>query len=119
MNAPTEYQTIFHDGRPAYVLVPVADWERIKPLLPAARAAGGIPQAVVEAHVLRDVPLIRAWRDHLGLTQQAVADAAGMAQPALARLERGEGNPRAATLERLAEAMGISAVQLAEDSAHD
>ena len=113
MNAPTKYQTIFHDGRPAYVLVPVADWERIKPLLTAARAADGIPQAVVEAHVLRDVPLIRAWREHLGLTQQAVADAAGMAQPALARLERSEGNPRPATLARLAAAMGINAAQLA------
>ncbi|WP_058553741.1 helix-turn-helix domain-containing protein [Thiohalocapsa sp. ML1] len=115
MNAPTEYQTIFHDGRPAYVLVPVVDWERIKPLLSAARAADGIPQAVVEAHVLGDVPLIRAWREHLGLTQQAVADAAGMAQPALARLERGEGNPRPATLARLAAAMGINAAQFAEE----
>ena len=113
MNAPTEYQTIFHDGQPAYVLVPIAQWERIKPLLPAARAADGIPQAVVEAHVLRDVPLLRAWREHLGLTQQAVADAAGIMQPALARLERGDGKPRAATLERLATAMGISAAQLA------
>jgi hypothetical protein len=32
-------------------------------------AKSGIPQDVVEAHVLRDEPLIKAWREHLGLTQ--------------------------------------------------
>lgn len=112
MNGPTEYQTILHEGRPAYVLVPVADWERLKPLLNAARE--GIPQAVVEAHALRDVPLIRAWREHLGLTQQDVADKAGMAQSALARLERGETQPRDATPQRIADAMGLTLAQLAE-----
>ncbi len=37
-----------------------------------------------------------------------------MKQSALARLERGEGTPRKATLKRLAEAMGLRVAQLEE-----
>ena len=114
MNAPTEYQTIFHDGHPAFVLVPVEEFERIRPLLEHHAVRDNIPQEVVEANVLRDLPLVRAWREHLGLTQQQVAERAGMKQSALARLERGDGTPRAATLKRLAEAMGLSVAQLEE-----
>lgn len=114
MNARTEYQTIIHEGRPAFVLVPIADWERVRPLLEQTATGDGIPQAVVEAHVLREVPLARAWREHLGLTQQEVAERAGMQQSALARLERGETKPRVATLKRLAGAMGISQAQIGE-----
>lgn len=112
MSARTEYQTILHEGRPAFVLVPIADWERVRPLLEQTAVGDGIPQAVVEAHVLRDVPLVRAWREHLGLTQQEVAERADMQQSALTRLERGEIKPRLATLKRLAGAMGISLAQL-------
>jgi predicted transcriptional regulator len=49
----------------------------------------GIPQAIVEANVIHGVSMIRAWREHLGLTQAEVAARANMKQPALARLERG------------------------------
>ena len=114
MSAPTDYQTIFHDGRPAFVLVPADVFERIRPLLERSAIRDAIPQAVVEANVLRDVPMLRAWREHLGLTQEEVAQRAGMKQPALARLERGESRPRAATLRRLAEAMGLTVAQLEE-----
>ncbi len=114
MNAPTKYQTIVHNGRPAFVLVPVEDFERIRPLLERRAVCDAIPQEVVEANVLRDVPLVRAWREHLGLTQQQVAEGSGMKQSALARLERAEGTPRRATLKRLAEAMGLSVAQLEE-----
>ena len=73
-----------------------------------------VPQEVVEAHVLHDVPLIRAWREHLNLTQDAVAELAGMKQSALARLERGEGKPRKAKLKKLADAMGLTILQIEE-----
>lgn len=114
MKAPTEYQTIYHDGQPAFVLVPVADFERVRPLLERRSVRDAIPQAVVEAHVLHDMPLIRAWREYLGLTQEDVAQQAHMQQPALARLERGDSTPRKATLTKLAKAMGLSVEQLAE-----
>jgi len=114
MSAPTEYQTIFHDGKPAFVLVPAEDFERVRLLLARAAVRDAVPQAVVEANVLREVPMIRAWREHLSLTQDDVASRAGMKQSALARLERGDSAPRRATLAKLAAAMGLTVAQLEE-----
>lgn len=114
MKTHTEYQTILHDGVPAFVLVPFAEFQRVKPMLEQNAIKNAVPQEVVEAHVLHDVPLIRAWREHLNLTQDVVADRAGMKQPALARLERGEGKPRKATLKKLADAMGLTISQIEE-----
>ena len=109
MSALTEYQTIKIHGHPAFVLVPWEEFRRIQPMLAGERAKqSGIPQAVAEAHVLHDVPLIRAWREHLGLTQEEVADRAGISQAAVAKLERPEARPRMATLKKIAAAMGIS-----------
>ncbi len=112
MRIPTEYQTIMHDGMPAFVLVPFAEFQRVKPLLDYAAIQNAIPHDVVEANVLHDVPLIRAWREHLGMTQEAVAQRANMKQSALARLERGEGKPRKSTLKKLADAMKLTVEQI-------
>lgn len=112
MRTPTEYQTIMHDGIPAFVLVPFDEFQRVKPLLEQAFISNAIPQEVVEAHVLHDVPLIRAWREHLNLTQADVSERAGIKQSALARLERGEGKPRASTLKKLADAMNLAVAQI-------
>ena len=113
MSKPIEYQTIEHCGHPAYVLVPWEEWNRIKPLLEAERArAGGIPQDVVEAHVLRDEPLIKAWREHLGITQEELADRLGISQAAVAKFERPNARLRTATLIKIAAAMGLDAERL-------
>ena len=69
--------------------MPAQAFDRIRPLPEAQTVKNGIPQAVVEAHVLHDVPIVEAWREHLGLTQQEMSDRAGLLQPALARLCRG------------------------------
>lgn len=45
-------------------------------------------------------------REELGLSQAEVAARIGTSQSALARLERGEGNPTLATVDRYASAMG-------------
>jgi DNA-binding XRE family transcriptional regulator len=113
MNAPTDYQVIEYNGAPAFVLVPVAQFEAIRPLLERQAMRDSIPHAVVEAHIMRGAPMVRAWREHLGLTQARVAERAGMAQAAIARIERGESMPRAATLTKLAAAMGLTVEQLA------
>ena len=53
--------------------------------------------------------LVRALadaRERAGLTQAEVARRMGTTQPAVARLERGEADPRLSTVERYAEVVG-------------
>ncbi|OGT96470.1 MAG: hypothetical protein A2X80_00905 [Geobacteraceae bacterium GWB2_52_12] len=113
MSAHTEYQTIEHCGHPAFVLVPWEEFNRIRPFLEAEKArTTGVPQSVVEAHVLNDVPLIRAWREELGLTQEDLALRLGVSQAAVAKYEQPKARPRAATLKKIAAALGITLQQL-------
>ncbi len=109
MNARTDFQIIHDaDGRPAFVVVPYAEF--VARYMPRQ---DGIPHAIVRRNLIDGVPMVRAWREHLGLTQTEVARRAGMSQAALAQIESGEHRPRKATLEKLAEALGITADQLA------
>lgn len=50
---------------------------------------------------------VAAWRDHRKMTQAALAQAAAMLQPALARIEAGNVKPRAATIAKLAAALDV------------
>jgi len=50
---------------------------------------------------------LRAIRRSRNLTQQEVADRAGISQPALSRIELGGGVPDIETLRRLGNAMGV------------
>ena len=109
MSAHTEYQTIDYHGKPAFVLVPWEDFTRISPYLEnAAALRETIPQAVVKANVLHDVPIIKAWREYLGLTQEQVAEKIGMKQPSLARIESGSVKPRHSTIIKLSTVLGVS-----------
>ncbi len=58
--------------------------------------------------------MIKAWREHLGMTQQELAVKAGVTQPAIAKLERAGASPREATLKKLAKAMGLIMEQIEE-----
>ena len=116
MNAPTDFQVIEQDGKPLFAVVP---WDRFQEMTEAWRAMQareqGIPQEVVERHVIDGLSLVAAWREYLGLTQAEVAKRAGMQQSAVARIERGDSRPRRATLRRLATAMGLHPEQLLLD----
>lgn len=115
MNALTDkYQTIEYNGEPAFVLVPVDEFRKIRPLLENEAVKGGIPHSVVRANLVDGVPMIKAWREHLGMTQEELAGKAGMSQPALAKLERPGAHPRKTTIRKVAEAMGLSVDQVAE-----
>lgn len=52
--------------------------------------------------------LLRQARRRASLTQRALAEAAGVPQPAVARLERGHVVPRLDTLDRLLHACGVT-----------
>ncbi len=112
MNAPTDIQIIEQDGKPAFAVLPWSEYEKIRPLLEKDKAAKGIPQKIVERHILEDVPLVKAWREHLGISQIQLAAKAGMKQPALSRIERGEINPRRETLLVLAKALELDIEQI-------
>ena len=116
MNTPIEYQKIEHNGKPAYVLVPWEDWRRIKRIIDVQKAQkSGIPQAVVEAHVLRNNSIIKAWREYLGITQKELAGRLGVSQAAVVKFERPEARPRVATIRKIAMALGIDEKQLIAD----
>jgi DNA-binding XRE family transcriptional regulator len=113
MKAHTDYQRIEYQGQPAFVIVPWEDFERIRPWLEGEKIhAAGIPQAVAEAHVLRDTPIVRAWREHLGITQGALAAKLGVSQAAVAKLEKPNAKPRRVTLAKVAAALGIAPADL-------
>ncbi len=69
-----------------------------------------IPHEVVSRIVDGALP-IRAWREHLNLTQDEVAKRMGISQPVFAQQET-VAKPRKATREKIAAAFGINADQL-------
>jgi len=107
-------QIIEQDGRPAFAVIP---YDKFLKLIEGHKEDEEvwIPHEVVRAHVLHNVPLIRSWREYLGLTQEDVARKAGISQPAYAKLEKQEAKPRTATLKKLAKAMELSVEQLREE----
>src|SRR5438105_2327096 len=67
----------------------------------------GYPQILAAAERARAVVKALAQaRERAGLTQAEVARRMGTTQPAVARLERGEADPRLSTIERYAEVVG-------------
>jgi transcriptional regulator with XRE-family HTH domain len=54
--------------------------------------------------------LLRYARRRAGLTQRRLAERAGIAQPAIARIESGRVSPTADTMDRLIEACGLRLV---------
>ncbi len=59
----------------------------------------------------RGVSAMAAWREHFGLTQNDVAVRIGITQAAYAQMERVK-QPRKATFEKVAAALGLEVEQL-------
>ena len=102
------YQTIKDaSGAIQYVVVPYADFLRLSSSVETA-----VPNEVVERVIMGKLTPIRAWREHLGLTQSEVAARLEISQAALAQIESPEARPRKSTLRRVAQALGIQLEQL-------
>ncbi len=120
MIEPTKIQPIYQGGVPAFVVIPFADFARehpveaaqIKAKTPRIPEGDFVPHEVVGLHVQEGFPLVRAWREYLGLTQAEVAERAGISQAALSQMESGEAKLRKATREKLARALGLNSEQL-------
>ena len=109
---PTEpqlaYQTIKDaNGAIQYVVVPYEDFLRLE-----RKQEAWVPNEVVERVIMTKLTPIRAWREHLGLTQAEVATRMEISQAAFAQLEAPEARPRQSTLRRIAQALGIELEQL-------
>ena len=113
MNEPTRK---VDRGGQRYALVPLEVLkERAPELLDDAVWVPdeGTPWTVAERHIFEGTSKAKAWREYLGLSQTEVARRLGISQAALSKTETSK-RPRAATLERLANALGISAEQLSD-----
>lgn len=101
MNTPTKVQIINDaDGRPAFVVLPYADYIASHP------QDDLVPNAVVGYMIKDGMTPIAAWRRHLDLTQAEVAGRLGISQSAYAQQESAE-RPRKGTREKIAAALGI------------
>ncbi|GFK93995.1 hypothetical protein NNJEOMEG_01833 [Fundidesulfovibrio magnetotacticus] len=70
---------------------------------------------VVGLHAVQGLSLVRAWREHLGLTQEEVARRMDVSRPAYAQMEAPGVRPRVATLWKIAKALGVEWEQLREE----
>ncbi|RAA18957.1 helix-turn-helix domain-containing protein [Ralstonia pseudosolanacearum] len=108
MNAPTGTNVqLIHgpDGAPAFVVIPYAEY-----IAGRMQDRSLIPHAVIERTVEGATP-VRAWREHLGLTQAELAGRLGISQPAYAQQESSD-RLRKASRDRIAAALGILPAQL-------
>jgi len=114
MSAHTETQIIRQNGRPAFAVIPFEEYELLRPALERERALrSGVPHAVARRIISENIHPVRAWREHLGIDQSAVAGRAGMKPSMLSRIEAGAGGQtRVSTLKRIAGAMGLTLAQI-------
>ena len=119
MNA--EIQIIERDGNPEYAVVPMEEWRRICALAEDAEDIRAADQAVrelaegydevVPVEVVRELlegrhPL-SVWRQYRGLTQQALADAAGIGTSYISQIESGGKTGSIKCLRKLAEVLCV------------
>lgn len=114
----TRIQVIERDGAPAFVVLPIELWERVRGLVEDAEDAAALEQAVRDDDGAR-VPLavvkaemegahpVRAWRGYRGLSQEALAAAAGVSKPFISQIEGRKRSGTAATLKKLAKALNV------------
>lgn len=75
----------------------------------AALASGeeeALPSEMVDRILAGESP-VRVWREHRGLTAQALAEAAGLAQSYVSQIETGKRDGTVDTLVKLADALGV------------
>jgi DNA-binding XRE family transcriptional regulator len=107
------YPVVSNGGSATHVMVPLADYLRIFDKEDVAPEGWTFVPNAVGRKVSEGVSPLKAWREHLGLTQAAAAKRMGVTRPAWTQMEQSE-KPHRATLEKAAAAFGIDAAQLIE-----
>ncbi|MBK8906981.1 MAG: helix-turn-helix transcriptional regulator [Rhodospirillales bacterium] len=129
MNTRTKPQIIYHDGEPAFAVIPWEEYRRLAPEAPVdegdmsdeelfdrAKAADEeeFPAAVVD-RLLAGVHPLKVFRKHRGLTQQQLAARAGVGTLYISQIETRHRTGSVETLRRLAGALGLDIDDLVED----
>ncbi|KGF25035.1 MULTISPECIES: helix-turn-helix domain-containing protein [Oligella] len=100
-------------GKPTFVVLPYEDYlvlmNRKNSRIPVDET---IPHEVIKLQVENNWSMIRAWREYLGITQVEMAERLEVRQPTYANMESLDARPRKATIDRIADALGISTQQL-------
>lgn len=111
----TSHTILEANGKPAFVVLPYDEYlELTGGQKPAGRipADDTTPHEVMRLCVKNYWSMIRAWREHLGLTQTEMAKRLEIRQPSYAAMEAPDAKPKKVTRERIAAAMGITLEQL-------
>ena len=118
-------QIINQGGKPAFVVVPIEEWRRIEATLEDRADAATVraflknptetfPDSVVAA-ILEGVHPIKALRAHRGMTQAALAKAAGTSPVYLSQIERGRRAAGRKLRAKLGKVLGVEPDLLAKD----
>jgi len=108
-------------GKPAFAVVPIAEYRRLLELDEDAKDAAALHRAAKrlasgeEATVPADVvdrllagePPTRKWREVRGLTAVALAQRVGVTPAHISKLETGKGTPSLNLLRKLARALDV------------
>jgi len=119
-------QTIDQNGRAAFVVVPIAEWDALMARLDerediadatrqmAAIRAGEetLPAEIVARLTSGENPL-KVWREYRGFTLRALATEIGISSAAVSKIETGKSHPSVATLGKLAAALDCDMEDLA------
>ena len=109
MNARIDFQTIMGpNGKPAFVVLPYAQFVKTY-----QQANALVPNEVVNLAFDNGWSPARAWREHLNLTQAAVAKRMSVTQAAVAQFEAADAKLRKVSRDKLAAALGLTGEQLA------
>jgi DNA-binding XRE family transcriptional regulator len=113
-------QIIESDGKPAFAVVPMQEWKALLSQLEnlqdiadakviSARMETGDEEVFSADFVQRllagEHPL-KVWRDHRGLTLQALGESCGCTRAMLSMIERGKAKPSVDLLGKLAAQLG-------------
>ena len=115
----TEPQIIEQNGEPAFVVLPIADWQRLVEQLQDLEDAldietitndpnrRTIPAAVVD-RLLDDEHPLKVWREHRGLSRAELATMTGLTPGHIGHLETGRRHGTPDTLRHLATALDVT-----------
>ncbi len=125
MNAPV--QIIEKDGKPEYAVVPYEAFRRLLQLAEDAediRAADAarrelqngedeiVPADVAEQLLNSRLHPLRVWREYRGLTQEALAQMAGVGKSYISQIEAGKKTGSAKVLRSIAKALQLEVEDL-------